>query len=368
MPVPVSQMWTVATYVMKQKLAGRQRYPLVVMLEVLFRCNLACAGCGKIQYPAHVLKSQLSPEECFKAVEEAGAPIVNIPGGEPLMHPQIGEIVEGLIERGKYVYLCTNALLIKEKLHLFKPSKYLTFTIHLDGERDHHDFSVAREGTYDIAIEAVKLLLEKGFRVTTNSTLFDGADPKSVRRFMDEAMDLGIEGMMISPGYSYEKAPDQSHFLARQNAKELYRQILSNRSKKWRFNQSPLFLEFLMGKRDYECTPWGIPTYNIFGWQKPCYLLQDGYADTFHELMEETEWANYGHASGNPKCQNCMVHSGFEPSAVNDTFGSFGGMVATVKAMMSNYDDPTAMDALEKNKVIPAHSRNPLVQIASQER
>ena len=368
MPVPVSQMWTVATYVMKQKLAGRQRYPLVVMLEVLFRCNLACAGCGKIQYPAHVLKSQLSPEECFKAVEEAGAPIVNIPGGEPLMHPQIGEIVEGLIERGKYVYLCTNALLIKEKLHLFKPSKYLTFTIHLDGERDHHDFSVAREGTYDIAIEAVKLLLEKGFRVTTNSTLFDGADPKSVRRFMDEAMDLGIEGMMISPGYSYEKAPDQSHFLARQNAKELYRQILSNRSKKWRFNQSPLFLEFLMGKRDYECTPWGIPTYNIFGWQKPCYLLQDGYADTFHELMEETEWANYGHASGNPKCQNCMVHSGFEPSAVNDTFGSFGGMVATVKAMMSNYDDPTAMDSLEKNKVIPAHSRNPLVQIASQER
>ena len=368
MPVPVSQMWTVATYVMKQKLAGRQRYPLVVMLEVLFRCNLACAGCGKIQYPAHVLKRQLTPEECFKAVEEAGAPIVNIPGGEPLMHPQIGEIVDGLIARGKYVYLCTNALLLKEKLHLFKPSKYLTFTIHLDGEREHHDFAVAREGTYDIAIEAVKLLLEKGFRVTTNSTLFEGADPKSVRRFMDEAMDLGIEGMMISPGYSYEKAPDQSHFLARQNAKELYRQILSNRSKKWRFNQSPLFLEFLMGKRDYECTPWGIPTYNIFGWQKPCYLLQDGYADTFQELMEETEWASYGHGSGNPKCQNCMVHSGFEPSAVNDTFGSIGGMVATVKAMMSSYDDPTAMDALQKNKIIPAHARNPLVQIASQER
>ncbi len=366
MPVPVSQMWTVATYVVKQKLARRQRYPLVVMLEILFRCNLACAGCGKIQYPAHVLKSQLTPEECFKAVEEAGAPIVNIPGGEPLMHPQIGEIVDGLIARGKYVYLCTNALLLKEKLHLFKPSKYLTFTIHLDGEREHHDFAVAREGTYDIAIEAVKLLLEKGFRVTTNSTLFEGADPKSVRRFMDEAMDLGIEGMMISPGYSYEKAPHQSHFLPRQNAKELYRQILSNRSKKWRFNQSPLFLEFLMGKRDYECTPWGIPTYNIFGWQKPCYLLQDGYADTFQELMEETEWANYGHGSGNPKCQNCMVHSGFEPSAVNDTFGSIGGMVATVKAMLSNYKDPGAMDALEKNKIVPAHARNPLVQIAPQ--
>jgi hopanoid biosynthesis associated radical SAM protein HpnH len=363
MPVPVSQMWTVASYVLKQKIAGRQRYPLVVMLEVLFRCNLACAGCGKIQYPAHVLKRQLTPEECFAAVEESGAPIVNIPGGEPLMHPQIGEIVEGLIARGKYVYVCTNALLMKEKMHLFKPSKFLTFTIHLDGERDHHDFAVAREGTYDIAVEAIKDLLAKGFRVTTNSTLFDGADPKSVRRFMDEIMELGVEGMMISPGYSYEKAPDQSHFLAKENTREIYRQILSNRSKRWKFNQSPLFLEFLMGKRDYECTPWGIPTYNVFGWQKPCYLLQDGYADTFRELMEETEWANYGGKSGNPKCQNCMVHSGFEPSAVNDTFGSVGGMIATVKAMSTSYIDTDAANALERSKVIPAHARNPLVQI-----
>ncbi len=366
MPVPVSQMWTVASYVLKQKIRGRERYPLVVMLEILFRCNLACAGCGKVQYPAHVLKRQLSPEECFKAVEECGAPIVNIPGGEPLMHPQIGEIVEGLIARGKYVYVCTNALLLKEKIDLFKPSKYLTFTIHLDGERDHHDFAVAREGTYEIAVDAIKMLLERGFRVTTNSTLFDGADPKSVRRFMDTIMDIGVEGMMISPGYSYEKAPDQSHFLAKENTRELYRQILSNRSKKWRFNQSPLFLEFLMGKRDYECTPWGIPTYNVFGWQKPCYLLQDGYADTFEELMRETEWASYGGKSGNPKCQNCMVHSGFEPSAVNETFGSIGGMLATIKAMTTNYEDKDAAEKLAKSKVIPAHARNPLVQIEPQ--
>ena len=363
MPVPVSQMWTVASYVVKQKLLGRERYPLVVMLEILFRCNLACAGCGKIQYPAHVLKRELTPEECYKAVEEAGAPIVNIPGGEPLMHPKIGEIVEGLIARGKYVYVCTNALLLKEKIDLFKPSKYLTFTIHLDGERDHHDFAVAREGTYEIAVDAIKLLLERGFRVTTNSTLFDGADPKSVRRFMDTIMDLGVEGMMISPGYSYEKAPDQSHFLAKDNTRELYRQILSNRSKKWKFNQSPLFLEFLMGKRDYECTPWGIPTYNVFGWQKPCYLLQDGYADTFEELMKETEWASYGPKSGNPKCQNCMVHSGFEPSAVNETFGSVNGMIATIRAMTTSYEDRDAAAALARNNVVPAHARNPLVQI-----
>ena len=231
MAVPVSQMWAVSSYVLKNRLQGRQRYPLVVMLEVLFRCNLACAGCGKVQYPAHVLKRQLTPEECFRAVEEAGAPIVNIPGGEPLLHPQIGEIVEGLIARGKYVYLCTNALLLKEKMHLFKPSKYFTFTVHLDGEREHHDFAVCREGTYDIAVEAMREAIAKGFRVTTNSTLFDGADPASVRRFFDDMMELGVESMMLSPGYSYDKAPDQSHFLGKQGTRELFRQILSNRKR-----------------------------------------------------------------------------------------------------------------------------------------
>ena len=360
MGVPVSQMWAVSSYVLKNRLAGRKQYPLVVMLEVLFRCNLACAGCGKVQYPAHVLKSQLTPEECFRAVEEAGAPIVNIPGGEPLLHPQIGEIVEGLIARGKYVYLCTNALLLKEKMHLFKPSKYFTFTVHLDGERDHHDFSVAHEGTYDIAVEAMKDAIAKGFRVTTNSTLFDGADPVSVRRFFDDMMGLGVEGMMLSPGYSYEKAPDQSHFLGKQRTRELFRQILSNRKKSWRFNATPLFFEFLMGKRDFECTPWGIPTYTMFGWQKPCYLLQDGYVDTFKELIEETKWEEYGGKSGNPRCANCMVHCGFEPSAVNHTFGSLDGILATVKGMLSTYDDAEALEALEipRSKV-----EEPLVQI-----
>jgi hopanoid biosynthesis associated radical SAM protein HpnH len=347
MAVPVSQMWAVSSYVLKNRLAGRKHYPLVVMLEVLFRCNLACAGCGKVQYPAHVLKAQLTPEECFRAVEEAGAPIVNIPGGEPLLHPQIGEIVEGLVARGKYVYLCTNALLLKEKIHLFKPSKYFTFTVHLDGERDHHDFSVAHEGTYDIAVEAMKDAIAKGFRVTTNSTLFDGADPASVRRFFDDMMALGVESMMLSPGYSYDKAPDQSHFLGKQRTRELFRQILSNRKKSWRFNATPLFFEFLMGKRDYECTPWGIPTYTMFGWQKPCYLLQDGYTDTFKELIEETKWEEYGGKSGNPRCANCMVHCGFEPSAVNHTFGSLDGIIATAKGMLSTYEDADALAALQ---------------------
>ena len=260
MSVPVSQMWTVATYVLKQKLAGRTRFPLVVMLEPLFRCNLACAGCGKIQYPAHILKSELTPEQCFKAVDEAGTPMVAIPGGEPLMHSRIAEIIEGLIARKKYVYMCTNALLLEEKLHLFKPSKYFSFSVHLDGERDHHDFSVCREGGYDIAVRGIKAALKAGFRVTTNTTLFDGTDPNSVRRFFDDAMEMGVESMMLSPGYAYDKAPDQNHFLGKERTRKLFTAILSNRKKSWRFNNSQLFLEFLMGLRDYSCTPWGMPT------------------------------------------------------------------------------------------------------------
>jgi hopanoid biosynthesis associated radical SAM protein HpnH len=363
LPVPISQMWTVASYVVKQKLAGRKRYPLVLMLEPLFRCNLACAGCGKIQYPAHILKKELSPEECFKAVEECGAPMVSIPGGEPLMHSQIAEIVKGLVARKKYIYLCTNALLLKEKLDLFTPSKYLTFSVHVDGEREHHDFSVCREGGYELAIEGMKEALKRGFRVTTNTTLFDGADPNSVRQHFDQMMELGVEGMMLSPGYSYDKAPDQKHFLGKARTKRLFRAILSNRKKSWKFNQSTLFLEYLMGKREYKCTPWGMPTYNIFGWQKPCYLLQDGYADTFAELMEATAWDEYGTESGNPKCANCMVHSGYEASAVDDGFGSLRGFAAMVKAtLFTSHKDQGALRLLEE-KTQPVHSYNPLVQI-----
>jgi hopanoid biosynthesis associated radical SAM protein HpnH len=363
LPVPISQMWTNASYVIKQKLAGRKRYPLVLMLEPLFRCNLACAGCGKIQYPAHILKKELTPEECFRAVEECGVPTVSIPGGEPLMHSQIEKIVEGLVARKKYIYLCTNALLLKEKLHLFKPSKYLTFSVHMDGQREHHDFSVCREGGYDLALEGIKAALARGFRVTTNTTLFDGADPSSVRAFFDEMMELGVEGMMLSPGYSYDKAPDQKHFLGRARIRRMFRAILSNRKPSWRFNMSPLFPEFLMGKRDFACTPWGMPTYNIFGWQKPCYLLQDGYADSFAELMAATEWHNYGTESGNPKCANCMVHSGYEASSVDYGFGSLRGFLAMVRAsLFSAYKDEDALRMLNEPSR-PVHSYNPLVQI-----
>jgi len=364
MGVPISQMWTVASYVVRQRVKGRKHYPLVLMLEPLLRCNLACAGCGKIQYPGHVLKRQLTPEECFKAVEECGVPVVSIPGGEPLMHPQIVEIVNGLVARKKYVYLCTNALLLREKLDQFTPSKHLSFSVHMDGLREEHDFAVCREGTYDKATEGIREALKRGFRVTTNTTLFDGADAKRVREFFSEMMKLGVEGMMLSPGYTYDKAPDQEHFLTKKKTRELFRYILSNRREGWRFNMSPLFLEYLMGRREYDCTPWGMPAYNIFGWQKPCYLLQDGYADSYEELVRETEWKNYGCQSGNPKCANCMVHSGYEASAVNDTFGSLSGFLATVRATFSNkYKDPD----VDIDAGTPAPVSGKLVNISAQQ-
>ncbi len=330
MAVPLSQMYTVTKYVLTQKMRGVKRYPLVLMLEPLFRCNLACAGCGKIQYPNHVLDKRLTPQQCWDAAEECGAPIISIPGGEPLIHPEMAEIARGLVARKKYVYLCTNAILLERKLDEYQPSKYLTFSVHMDGLRDEHDLAVCRDGVYDVAVKAIKAALKRGHRVTTNTTLFDDANPERVRKFFDEMMTLGVEGMMISPGYSYQKAPDQQHFLKRNRTRELFSRILGNRKVGWRFNQSPLFLEFLMGKRDYQCTPWGNPTYNVFGWQRPCYLLQDGYTKTFRELMEETDWDRYG-TGRNEKCADCMVHCGYEASAVEDTFGSWAGFGRTVK-------------------------------------
>ncbi len=337
MGVPISQMATVASYIVRQKLARRERYPLVLMLEPLYRCNLSCAGCGKIQYPSNVLKSQLSVEDCLRAVDECGAPIVSIPGGEPLLHPEIDRIVAGLVARKKYIYLCSNALLLEEKLDLFEPSKYLSFSIHLDGLEAEHDASVCRPGTYQKAVRAVELALARGFRVTTNTTLFHGADPARTADFFDAMMRLGVEGMMVSPGYSYAAAPDQEHFLAREATRELFRRIFrlgEQRGARWRFNQSPLFLEFLTGAREHACTAWGMPSYGVFGWQKPCYLLQEGYARSFDELITDTAWDRYGPASGNPACRDCMVHSGFEATAVDEGFSSWRGFVAMARAAL----------------------------------
>ncbi|MGB3694658.1 MAG: adenosyl-hopene transferase HpnH [Spirulinaceae cyanobacterium] len=321
MAIHLQQALEVGKYLVTQRFKGRKKFPLVLMLEPLFRCNLACPGCGKIQHPKEVLKQNLTPEQCFAAVEECGVPVVSIPGGEPLLHPQIQEIVEGLVARKKFVYLCTNGILLEKSLPKFTPSPYLTLSIHLDGLQAQHDHCVDRQGVFDTAVKAIKTAKSQGFRVTTNTTVFEGANPQQMQEFFDFLTDLDIDGMMISPGYSYEKAPDQDHFLQREQTRALFREILAPfkaGKKKWNFNHNPLFLDFLIGKKDYECTPWGSPSYSVFGWQKPCYLLSEGYYDTFSELLKETDWSNYGNTSGNPKCTDCMVHCGYEPTAAMD--------------------------------------------------
>ncbi|WP_460193973.1 adenosyl-hopene transferase HpnH [Thermosynechococcus sp. FA-CM-4201] len=323
MGVHIKQAVEVATYIISQRLQGKKRFPLTLMLEPLFRCNLACSGCGKIQHPLEVLRKYLTPEECFRAVEECGAPIVAIPGGEPLLHPQIDEIVSGLVARRKFVYLCTNGILLEENLHKFKPSPYFSFSVHLDGLREWHDKCVDRKGVFDTAVKAIKAAKAKGFRVTTNTTIFEGVDPKEMQEFFDFVSSLGVDGMMISPGYAYEWAPDQEHFLKREQTRALFREILAPYragQKKWNFNHNPLFLDFLVGEKDYECTPWGMPSYSVLGWQKPCYLLNEGHYKTWKELIENTDWEKYGHKSGNPKCRDCMVHCGYEATAAMDAF------------------------------------------------
>jgi hopanoid biosynthesis associated radical SAM protein HpnH len=318
--IPAKQAARIGAYVLKQHLLGRSRYPLVLMLEPLFRCNLACAGCGKIDYPDDILNQRLSFEDCMKAIDECGAPAVSIAGGEPLLHREMPQIVEGFLARDKFVILCTNALLLAKKIDQYKPHENFTWSIHLDGDKEMHDRSVCLEGTYEKAIEAIKLSKARGFRTQINCTLFHGAEPERVAKFFDEMMAMGLDGITVSPGYAYERAPDQEHFLNRERTKKLFREILSrgNGGKKWAFTQSDLFLDFLAGNQTYACTPWSMPARTVFGWQKPCYLLGEGYVKTFKELMKDTEWEKYG-VGNYEKCANCMVHCGFEGTAVTDS-------------------------------------------------
>jgi hopanoid biosynthesis associated radical SAM protein HpnH len=318
--IPFQQAAQIGAYVVKQHLMGRKRYPLVLMLEPLFRCNLACAGCGKIDYPDEILNQRLSYEDCMAAIDECGAPAVSIAGGEPLLHRDMPRIVEGFIAKKKFVILCTNALLMAKKIDQYKPSPYLSWSIHLDGDQVMHDKSVCQTGVYDKAVEAIKLAQAKGFRVQINTTLFEGADPERVAAFFDEMTTLGLDGITVSPGYSYERAPDQEHFLNRTKTKTLFREIFKRGKdgRAWSFTQSDLFLDFLAGNQTFECTPWSMPARTVFGWQKPCYLLGEGYVKTFKELMEDTDWDLYG-VGKYEKCADCMVHCGFEGTAVRES-------------------------------------------------
>jgi hopanoid biosynthesis associated radical SAM protein HpnH len=353
--VPWIQAYRVGRYIAGRRLRGVKRYPLVLMLEPLFQCNLACAGCGKIDYPKEILQRRLSVADALRAVDECGAPMVSIPGGEPLIHREMPELVAALVARRKFVYLCTNAILLPKHIDEYRPSPYLTFSIHLDGSRERHDESVCQEGVFDKAVAAIRMARLKGFRVTANCTLFSGEDPDQVADFFDEAMALGIEGITVSPGYSYQHAPRQDIFLGRSASKNLFREIFkrgrqpaksSGERRRWSFNHSSLFLDFLAGNQAYQCTPWSTPTYNIFGWQRPCYLLTDeGYADNFRSLMEETDWAAYG-VGRNPACDNCMAHCGFEGTAVNDAFSH------PLKALKVALRGPRTSGALAPNPPI----------------
>jgi len=317
--IPLRQKIAVGAYVMRQSVAGRKRYPLVLMLEPLFRCNLACAGCGKIDYPDKILNQRLSVDECLEAVDSCGAPVVSIAGGEPLLHKELPEVVRGILARRKFVYLCTNALLMEKKLDRYSPSPYFVWSVHLDGDREDHDRSVCQEGVFDRAVAAIRAAKARGFRVNINCTLFNTADPQRVAAFFDHVREIGVDAITVSPGYAYERAPDQEHFLTRERTKRLFRDIFrrGRNGRAWSFSQSSLFLDFLAGNQEYHCTPWGNPTRTVFGWQRPCYLLGEGYARTFRELMEDTNWDAYG--TGNyEKCANCMVHSGYEATAVKD--------------------------------------------------
>jgi len=369
--IPFSHAVRVGSYVLKQHLKGRKRYPLVLMLEPLFRCNLACAGCGKIDYPDDILNQRLSVAECMKAIDECGAPVISIAGGEPLLHRDMPEIVKGFLARRKIVILCTNALLLAKKIDQYTPHPDFNWSIHLDGDKEMHDDSVCQKGVYEKAVEAIKLAKSKGFRVSINCTLFNTAQPERVAAFFDEMKRLGLDGITVSPGYAYERAPDQEHFLNREKTKQLFRGILSRGrgGKSWSFTQSAMFLDFLAGNQTYHCTPWGNPTRTVFGWQRPCYLLGEGYVDTFKELMEGTDWDRYG-VGNYEKCANCMVHCGFEASAVND---SFKRPLAALNVMIRGVrtKGPMAPDiALDKQRpadfVFSAHVERKLAAIRSQ--
>ena len=324
MGVPLRQSVKTAAYLARQRLARREKFPLLVELEPLYQCNLECAGCGKIQHPDHVLRRRMPVEQALGAIEESGAPMVSIAGGEPLIHPEIDVIANELVRRKKFVYLCTNAIMMERKLELFEPSPYFAWAVHLDGLRERHDESVCRDGVFDKAVSAIRAAKEQGFRVTTNTTFFTHDSPDTVRQVLDFINDeLEVDQMMISPAYAYERAPDQDHFLGVKQTRELFSAAFADGNRKrWRLNHTPLFLDFLEGKVDFQCTAWGIPSYSVFGWQRPCYLMADGYAKTYKELVETTEWEKYGRGR-DPRCNNCMAHCGYEPTAVMATTKSF---------------------------------------------
>ena len=329
---PLKMSMQIASYIGKHMLKGRRRFPLVTMIEILEQCNLRCDGCGRIREYKEDLDKKLSIDETVSVAEESGAPVVTITGGEPLLHPQVSSIVDNLIERGFYIYLCTNGLLLEDKLSSFTKSEKLAFAIHLDGTEEVHDGFTNNPGTYKTAMSALKKAKNAGYRVTTNTTIFKGSDPDDLHELFSELTEIGIEGIMLAPGYSYEAVEDQDQFLGRKESIEVFQEILDpEKTKDFDFYNSPIFLDFLRGKTEYPCTAWAAPTYTVRGWRKPCYVIADEHLDSVDELMEEELWNDYG-VGNDPRCESCMVHSGFDTASMIESLRSPSGAIDLIKS------------------------------------
>ena len=313
---PIELSLRLAVYLLKKRLTGRKRFPLVTMLEPLEMCNLACVGCGRIREYQPVIDRMMPVDVALNAVKESGAPIVSIAGGEPTIHPKIDEIINRLIEDKYFVYCCTNGLLLDKMLTKIPPSKYLCWVVHMDGMEEMHDESVARKGVFKKAVQVMELALSQGYRVCTNTTIFKNSDVEDLWEMFRLVKDIGVEGSMISPGYDFEDAPIQDMFLNRQESRNIFKKLLDpTKTQGMKFYNNPLYLNFLQGKREYQCTAWSNPTYTVLGWRKPCYPLADEHVQDVDELYEADLWQKYG-VGNDPRCANCMMHCGFESATI----------------------------------------------------
>ena len=327
---PIELAARLGWYILKNKIGRRKRFPLVTMLEPLEACNLSCEGCGRIREYEPVLDRVMSVDECMAAVEQSGAPIVSIAGGEPTLHPQIQDIVHGIIAKKRFVYLCTNGLLMERVMQSIPPSKYLCFVVHLDGMEEAHDRSVYRKGVFKIATKTIKAALNQGYRVTTNTTVFNGVDEKDLIEMFTMVTKMGVEGAMVSPGYHFETIPNQDLFISRQNARKVFRSLLTP-SRGIRFYNNPLYLDFLRGAREYQCTAWSNPTYTVMGWREPCYLLGDRHTQDIDDLYSDELWDRFG-VGNDPRCAHCLMHCGFESASIFVALGNPKEAYRLVKA------------------------------------
>ena len=311
-------------YLIKNKLLSKDKFPLVLMLEVTHLCNLNCDGCGRIREYKDTLNKMMTLDECLSAADECPAPVVTVTGGEPLLHPEIGGIIDGLVHKGRHIYMCTNGVILEQSLSKLKPTVNLNINVHLDGLSETHDAIVGQKGVFDTATKAIKEAKLSGFRVCTNTTIYKNTDIKEIEELFTLLQSIGVDGMLVSPGFSFEDN-NNDVFMSREETNKKF-QAIFNMSKNFRIMSSPLYLRFLKGERHLPCTPWGNPTRNYHGWKSPCYMLTDKHCVTFNELMDTTDWEKF-RLRKDPRCKDCMVHCGVEPTVVLESGKSMRDMI-----------------------------------------